>query len=330
MKRKSFLKSLGLSGVALFAAPISTLAKDNSISTKRGGCSLIPSEIAGPFPLDLSENEFFFRQDISEDLQGTTVIQKLRIVGLENCFPMPNIRVNIWCCDLNGDYSGYGELEGLTYQRGYQITDDNGEVEFRYVFPGWYPGRVVHMHFQVFVSTQYSVVSQYTWPHEAAIQIANDNPELYTQGPDPMTPEVDGAFIDGYEHQLATLEWDENQGVYTSFLEVTVNGFGVDGIGYLESQASQVFTLGNNNPNPSSVETIFPIILHKDAEIEVEVWAISGKKIFSENLGTRNAGENNYKLNFSDKSISPGSYIFQLNINECGRIHNDLRRFLVI
>ena len=330
MKRKSFLKSLGLSGVALFTAPISALGKDKPTSTKRGGCSLIPSEIAGPFPLDLSENEFFFRQDISEDLQGTTVIQKLRIVGLENCFPMPNIRVNIWCCDLNGDYSGYGELEGLTYQRGYQITDDNGEVEFRYVFPGWYPGRVVHMHFQVFVSTQYSVVSQYTWPHEAAVQIANDNPELYTQGPDPMTPEDDGAFIDGYEHQLATLEWNENQGAYTSFIEVAVNGAGVDGVGYLESQASQVFALGNNNPNPSSVETTFPITLHKDAEIEVEVWAISGKKIFSENLGTRNAGENNYKLNFSDKSISPGSYIFQVNINEGGRRHNDLRRFLVI
>ena len=330
MRRKSFLKSLGLSGVVLLTAPISALAKDKSTSIKRGGCSLIPSEIAGPFPLDLSENEFFFRQDISEDLQGTTVIQKLRIVGLENCFPMSNIRVNIWCCDLNGDYSGYGELEGLTYQRGYQITDDNGEVEFRYVFPGWYPGRVVHMHFQVFVSTQYSVVSQYTWPHEAAVQIANDNPELYTQGPDPMTPEVDGAFIDGYEHQLATLEWDKNQGAYTSFIEVAVNGSGVDGVGYLESQASQVFTLGNNNPNPSTVETIFPIKLHKDAEIEVEVWAISGKKIFSENLGTRNAGENNYKLNFSDKSISPGSYIFQVNINEGGRRHNDLRRFLVI
>ena len=84
MKRKSFLKSLGLGGVALFTAPISALAKDKPTSTHRGGCSLIPTEIAGPFPLDLSENEFFFRQDISEDLQGTTVIQKLRIVGLEN------------------------------------------------------------------------------------------------------------------------------------------------------------------------------------------------------------------------------------------------------
>ena len=62
------------------------------------------------------------------------------------------------------------------------------------------------MHFQVHVSTNYSAVSQFTWPHDVAVEIANNSPELYAQGPDPMTPEVDGAFIDGYEHQLASLE----------------------------------------------------------------------------------------------------------------------------
>lgn len=44
--------------------------------------------------------------------------------------------------------------------RGYQYTDVNGEVEFLTVFPGWYNGRVCHIHFQVFVSSAYSVVSQ--------------------------------------------------------------------------------------------------------------------------------------------------------------------------
>ncbi|MBM55984.1 MAG: hypothetical protein CMB32_05455 [Euryarchaeota archaeon] len=329
MKRKNFLRSLGLGGIALFASPFASIAKDHN-NEKRGGCSLIPSETPGPFPLDLSENDFFFRQNISEDLAGTEVIQKLRIIGTENCHPMPNVRVNIWCCDLEGAYSGYGELEGLTYQRGYQITDGNGEVEFRMVFPGWYPGRVVHMHFQVFVSTQYSVVSQYTWPHDMAVQIANESPELYTQGPDPMTPEVDGAFIDGYEHQLATLEIDPATGSYTSFLEVAIDGAGVDGVGYLESQASQVFALGCNSPNPASMETTFPLTLYRDAEVEVEVWSIAGKIIFTENLGTRASGNHNYTLNFSEKGMAQGSYVFQVNIIQNGRKHNDLKRFLVL
>ncbi len=330
MKRKNFLKSIGLGGLALFAAPFTSNAKERRPQNSRGGCSLVPTEIAGPFPLDLSENEYYFRQDVTEGLPGTQVIQKLRILGLDNCFPMANVRVNIWCCDLNGDYSGYGELEGLTYQRGYQITDENGEVEFRIVFPGWYPGRVVHMHFQVFVSTQYSVVSQYTWPHDAAVQIANESPDLYSQGPDPMTPEVDMSFSDGYEHQLATLEWDENEGSYVSFLELTVDGTGVDGIGYLESQAAQVFSLDNNSPNPVLDITNFPIMLYEDAEIAIEVWSITGNKVFSENLGTKVSGHHNYMLNVSEKGLASGSYIFQVNITHRDKIHNDLRRFLVL
>ena len=186
------------------------------------------------------------------------------------------------------------------------------------------------MHFQVFVSSQYSVVSQYTWPHEMAVQIANDSPELYAQGPDPMTPEVDMAFNDGYENQLASLEWDENEGAYVSFLEVTVDGTGVDGVGYLESQATQVFSLSNNSPNPVTQSTTFPITLHKDAEIEIEVWSIAGKRIFSEKLGARAAGNQDYTLNINERGLATGSYIFQVKITHAGRVHNDLRRFLVV
>ena len=51
--------------------------------------------------------------------------------------------------------------------RGYQITDENGEVEFRTIFPGWYNGRVVHMHL-AHVNSNYAAVSQFTWPHESS------------------------------------------------------------------------------------------------------------------------------------------------------------------
>ncbi len=329
MKRKRFLKSIGIGGAAVFTAPFISLAS-NKGRRSRGGCVLIPAETPGPFPLDLSANEFYFRQDITEGLAGTPVIQKMRITGLENCLPIPNVRVNIWCCDLEGGYSGYGELEGSTYMRGYQITDDNGEVEFRIVFPGWYPGRVVHMHFQVHVSTNYSAVSQFTWPHDVAVEIANNSLEVYNQGPDPMTPEVDGAFIDGYEHQLASLEWDENEQAYVSFIEVTVEGAGIDRVGYLESQAAQVFTLLTNSPNPATDHTIFPIYLKQDAQVEIEVWSISGKKIYNDDLGDRSKGLLNYRINFSDKGLSSGSYIFQINVKRQGKTHNDIRRFLII
>ena len=75
----------------------------------------MPSETAGPFPLDLSANEYFFRQDIREDRVGVQMRQKVRIIGAGNCQPMPGVRVNIWHCDRDGNYSGYNTEEGLTY-----------------------------------------------------------------------------------------------------------------------------------------------------------------------------------------------------------------------
>ena len=56
-------------------------------------------------------------------------------------------------------------------------------------------------------------------------------------------------------------------------------------------------------PNPSADYTIFPITLHKDAEVEIEVWCITGQKIYSEKLGGKQAGTHNYKLNFLIKGL---------------------------
>ena len=33
--------------------------------------------------------------------------------------------------------------------RGYQITGDDGAVTFKTIYPGWYRGRAVHIHFKV-------------------------------------------------------------------------------------------------------------------------------------------------------------------------------------
>ncbi|MDG2363583.1 MAG: hypothetical protein P8L80_05720, partial [Flavobacteriales bacterium] len=120
MKRKTFLRSMGLASGAIMSAPIVAAAAASELSVSpaggQGGCTLIPSETPGPFPLDLSDNTFFFRQDITEGRPGIRVIQRMRVVGVDNCQPMPNLRVNFWACDVNGDYSGYSafDSEGQT------------------------------------------------------------------------------------------------------------------------------------------------------------------------------------------------------------------------
>jgi protocatechuate 3,4-dioxygenase beta subunit len=74
--------------------------------------------------------------------------------------------VEIWQCDALGRYSGFPPpddsavvgaadaprgmyLPDQTFLRGRQPTDDAGMVEFRTIYPGWYPGRTVHIHVMV-------------------------------------------------------------------------------------------------------------------------------------------------------------------------------------
>ncbi|MDA0728128.1 MAG: hypothetical protein O3B70_04005 [Bacteroidetes bacterium] len=319
MKRSQFLQAVGAALALPAAIPLSAASQSLQSRGREGGigrsnCVLVPTETAGPFPLDLTENEYFFRQEIQEDRVGVRLRQRVRIVGAANCEPMPNVRVNVWHCDRDGDYSGYAAMgsEGLTYCRGYQITDANGECEFLTIVPGWYPGRVTHMHFQVHVSSQYSVVSQWTWPHETLVEVLNEHPDLYPAGPDPMSPEQDGVFVDGFELQLADLMWDEASGEYVSFFEATVEGEGTSGVGHLEWQAAQVFDVGQNHPNPVVSQTTIPVHLVQSAALSWSLWSPDGKRVYSEHLGTLSQGAHEIVVDFGKLGLPPASYIYQV------------------
>ena len=79
MNRKDFLKGLGLAGAGTFLPSTKSLAGPVRFNSLLGGpvCTLIPSETAGPFPLDLTENATFFRQDIRENITGVLLNLKM-------------------------------------------------------------------------------------------------------------------------------------------------------------------------------------------------------------------------------------------------------------
>jgi protocatechuate 3,4-dioxygenase beta subunit len=75
----------------------------------------------------------------------------------------------VWHCDAFGAYSGVGDgresdLRGRKFLRGYQITDTKGLADFRTIYPGWYEGRAVHIHFKIrserAAGSQYEFTSQ--------------------------------------------------------------------------------------------------------------------------------------------------------------------------
>lgn len=49
----------------------------------------------------------------------------------------------------DNDDATIGHILGKKFLRGFQRTGSDGRVEFTTIYPGWYPGRTVHVHFKV-------------------------------------------------------------------------------------------------------------------------------------------------------------------------------------
>jgi protocatechuate 3,4-dioxygenase beta subunit len=331
MNRKEFLKGLGLAGIGITTLSSSkSLAESQSevVIEEGGACTLIPTETAGPFPLDLTANNFYFRKNITESKPGIPFNLKLKIVGNGNCLPMPNLRVNIWHCSNDGLYSGYDNnmnagQAGKTYLRGYQLTDSNGEVEFNTIFPGWYNGRICHIHFQVFVNSAYSAISQLTFDITKKNALYAANPSLY-RGIDPTALSSDNVFSDGYTYQIASLT-PNNTGGYDSYLEVTIKGSGTTATGHLEKENAKQFVMGQNFPNPFVDEVTIPLSMLKSGKVNLDLYDVNGKKVANIINETLNIGDHNVKLNFKTMGIPPANYAYQLEVSNEDGIFRDCK-----
>ena len=138
----------------------------------------------GPFfihELEKSDDESLIRQDIrgrynESAAAGVEMHLHLRLLDTtaDDCpdKPLEGVDVYIWHTDAQGFYSGFGKrgtsdeqkpdtkyagtpnsmnLENTDrFCRGVQTTDANGVVSFRSIFPGWYNGRALHIHFVAF------------------------------------------------------------------------------------------------------------------------------------------------------------------------------------
>lgn len=315
MKRKDFLRGFGLVGLgSMISGKVSARPSTVTAGPLPPNCTLIPTETAGPFPLDLTENQTFFRQDIREDRTGVLLKQKIRVIGADNCLPMPNVRVNIWHCDKDGLYSGYQTETGKTYLRGYQITDAHGEVEFVTIFPGWYTGRICHIHFQAYVSSIYAAISQLTYPIAEKNAIYAANPSTYTKGADPLSYNNDGIFSDGYSFQLATLTPNAETGGYDSFLEVTIKGSGLTALEEAEPETGGQFKLFQNQPNPYASDTSVPFELFHSSDAHLEIWSLAGVKLAELSKKGLTPGRYSFDLQLSNLGLSPANYVYQLRV----------------
>ena len=76
-------------------------------------------------------------------------------ISAGRCAPLPGAMVDVWQCDAMGEYSSVNDtMVGFNtrdkrFLRGYQVTDADGRARFTTIYPGWYPGRAVHIHFKI-------------------------------------------------------------------------------------------------------------------------------------------------------------------------------------
>jgi protocatechuate 3,4-dioxygenase beta subunit len=120
-------------------------------------CVIKPEQTEGPYFVD----EKLLRSDLRLDptdgsvRNGLPLRLNLRLSALttNTCRPLAGVVVDVWHNDAHGEYSGVRDRKydnrGKKFLRGYQLSDATGLVSFATIYPGWYPGRTVHIHFKV-------------------------------------------------------------------------------------------------------------------------------------------------------------------------------------
>jgi protocatechuate 3,4-dioxygenase beta subunit len=333
MERRNLLKAMGALGIGSML-PVGRMragTRSPGDTVLQGvDCVLIPQETAGPYPLDLSKNDSMFRQDITEGKGGTPLQLILTIVNInDDCRPIQNARVDVWHCDKDGVYSGYSQpganTVGQTFMRGIQMTDSNGRVEFSTMYPGWYAGRITHIHFQVFLNSVLSATSQVAFPDSLNTEVYNTS--LYashgqnTSVANNAADSVFGSPAGDLQYELLTMESDETTGGYIGSLTVGISA-PTSGIIDLEPETGGQFKLGQNFPNPFKDRTTVSFTLTASANVELAVFDVTGKKIVDLFHGALEAGEQavEWDRRIQGRHVPAGVYIYQLTVeNEMGR-----------
>jgi protocatechuate 3,4-dioxygenase beta subunit len=115
----------------------------------------------------------------------------LKVVD-SSCTPLAGAVVKIWHTNIVGSYSGQTPSNGfclkdqayssMNFMRGVRTTSSAGVVYFDSCYPGWYPGRAIHIHFQIKMGGTSTRVSQLFFPEAITQQIFASHPEYKPYG----------------------------------------------------------------------------------------------------------------------------------------------------
>jgi protocatechuate 3,4-dioxygenase beta subunit len=155
-------------------------------------CVLTPAKTEGPYFVD----ERLKRSDIRIDpadgsvQPGVKLTLNFVVVSADgDCAPIPGAQVDVWHANASGLYSDEAQngTSGHKYLRGYQMTGEDGSATFVTVFPGWYTGRAIHIHFKI-RKDDYEYTSQLFFDEATIASVSSRAPTARAGPRTPTTP----------------------------------------------------------------------------------------------------------------------------------------------
>lgn len=222
-----------LRGQSASVKPTSTRSQTPTGTTQAPACVIKPQQTEGPYFVDEKLNRSDIRSNPSDGAVKPGVPLRLVFqvsqVGTSSCTPLKGAIVDIWHCDASGTYSDVNDREfstvGQKFLRGYQVTDANGRAEFVTIYPGWYPGRTVHIHFKIRTDAAsrqgYEFTSQLYFDDAVSDQVYARSPYA-ARGQRSQRNDRDGIFQDGGEQLLLQLSQDSTG--YVGTFEIGLEG----------------------------------------------------------------------------------------------------------
>ncbi|HZM20793.1 MAG TPA: intradiol ring-cleavage dioxygenase [Anaerolineales bacterium] len=246
LSRRDALKLLGIGSAAFLAAcatpegtstlvptSASTLASATQAPSGTStalDCVVRPEMTIGPYFVDEQLNRSDIRSEPSDNSvrEGLPLTLAIGVFDVANnsCTPITDAQVDVWHCDAQGVYSGVSDQSfdttGQKFLRGYQLTDGTGKVQFLTIYPGWYSGRTVHIHFTIRTKatdgSDYQFTSQFFFDDALTDQVHAQEPYA-SKGQRNMHNADDNIYNNGGDQLLLNLQGDNTNG-YTSAINI--------------------------------------------------------------------------------------------------------------
>jgi protocatechuate 3,4-dioxygenase beta subunit len=208
-RRGSLLRLAGLAAAAGSAGAWRLETADAAgsgplaVSSGLVACVLTPELTEGPYYVAGER----LRRNVREGKPGASLLLGLTVVNASTCKAVRGAAVEIWHCDALGVYSGaVAGNPGTNFLRGVQRTSAKGVATFETVYPGWYPGRAVHIHVKVHVGGNVVHTGQLFFP-AAVTNAVYRNAPYRTHGARPDTANAaDSIFRNGGDKGMLTVK----------------------------------------------------------------------------------------------------------------------------